>query len=305
MYCIYCGSKDVVKAGKRYNKYVTKQLYKCNTCKRRFVEHDGFENMTYPKEIITKTLHLYVEGLSLSKVREFIYQHEGYYLYDGTILYWVKKYSHMLSKFESKLKPKVKGRVHTDETYVKVKGKKHYSVNSIDNKTKYNLATTFTEHRTKEKCREHFKKIWDKIGEQVERRWKKEKDKPPKKRKLVTFVSDKFENYRNGFNYYFYRHAKLIFGVPIAYKKYGLRHNNNAIERHNEDFKQRYKVMRAFKSSESAECFTEFRRITYNFVRTHQGIKRTPAEKAGLNLDLGRNRLLNLIFFVLLSYAII
>ena len=270
-----------------------------------FVEHDGFENMTYPKEIITKTLHLYVEGLSLSKVREFIYQHEGYYLYDGTILYWVKKYSHMLSKFESKLKPKVKGRVHTDETYVKVKGKKHYSVNSIDNKTKYNLATTFTEHRTKEKCREHFKKIWDKIGEQVERRWKKEKDKPPEKRKLVTFVSDKFENYRNGFNYYFYRHAKLIFGVPIAYKKYGLRHNNNAIERHNEDFKQRYKVMRGFKSSESAECFTELRRITYNFVRTHQGIKRTPAEKAGLNLDLGRNRLLDLIFFVLLSYAII
>ena len=103
----------------------------------------------------------------------------------------------------------------------------------------------------------------------------------------------------------FYRHAKLIFGVPIAYKKYGLRHNNNAIERDNEDFKQRYKVMRGSKSSESAECFTELRRITYNFVRTHQGIKRTPAEKAGLNLDLGRNRLLNLIFFVLLSYAII
>ncbi len=74
--------------------------------------------MTYPREIIAKTLHLYVEGLSLSKIRDYINQHEGYYLYDGTILYWVKKYANLLSKFESNLKPNAKGRVHTDEIYV-------------------------------------------------------------------------------------------------------------------------------------------------------------------------------------------
>lgn len=55
--------------------------------------------MTYPKEIIAKTLHLYVEGLSFSKIRDYINQHEGYYLYDGTILYWVIVRTHMgLSK---------------------------------------------------------------------------------------------------------------------------------------------------------------------------------------------------------------
>lgn len=74
--------------------------------------------MTYPKEIIVKVLHLHAEGLSLSKVRDYIYQHEGYYLCDGTILYWIRKYSRMLSKFEKKLKPKVKGRIHTDEVHV-------------------------------------------------------------------------------------------------------------------------------------------------------------------------------------------
>jgi transposase-like protein len=149
MKCPFCSSNDVVKAGKRRNKYMVKQQYLCNDCNRRFIEHDGFEDMTYPKEIIAKTLHLYVEGLSLSKVRNYIYQHEGYYLYDGTILYWVKKYAKLLSKFESNLKPKVKGRIHTDETYVKVKGKDYYSIDSIDSGTKYDLATTFTEHRTK------------------------------------------------------------------------------------------------------------------------------------------------------------
>ncbi len=75
--------------------------------------------MTYPKEIIAKTLHLYIEGLSLSKIRDYINQHEGYYLYDGTILYWVKKYANSVSKSESTLKPKVKGRVHADEVYLK------------------------------------------------------------------------------------------------------------------------------------------------------------------------------------------
>jgi transposase-like protein len=255
--------------------------------------------MTYPKEIITKVLHLYGEGLSLSKIRDYIYQHEGYYLYDGTILYWVRKYSRMLSKFESKLKPTIKGRIHTDEVQVKVKGKKYYSIDSIDSGTKYDLANTFTKHRTKWVCRKHFKKLKDKIGDKVEEVWKKEKDKPVKERKLITFVSDKFGGYKIGFNYYFYRFAKLVFGVPIACKKYGLEHNNNAIERHNEDFKQRYKVTRGFKNPKSGGDFTELRRIIYNFVRTHQGIGKTPAEEAELDLALGRNKLLKLIFFTI------
>jgi transposase-like protein len=251
--------------------------------------------MTYPKEIIVKVLHLFVEGLSLSKIRNFIYQHEGYYLYDGTILYWVKKYSKILERFERELKPTVKGKIHTDEVQVKVKGKKRYSVNSIDSKSKYNLAGSFMKRRTKTNCRNHFGKLYDKIGEQVKDRWKKERGKPKNKRNLVTFVSDKFENYKKGFNYYFYRFAKLIFGVPIACKKYGLEHNNNPSERHNEDIKQRYKVTRGFNSDEGAEAFLTLRRIIYNFVRPHQTLERTPAEEGDINLSLGRNKLLGLI----------
>lgn len=303
MICPYCKSdNNVVKRGLRKNKYIVKQQYWCKKCTRYFVEHDGFEGMTYPKEIVVKVLHLFVEGLSLSKIRDYIYQHEGYYLYDGTILYWVAKYANLLSEFEKDLKPKVKGRIHTDDVYIKVKGKGHYSINSIDSKTKYNLATTFTDHRSKQKCREHFKKINDKIGEQVKSVCEKEKDKPVKKRKLISFVSDGFEGYKIGFNYYFYRTAKLTFGVPIACKKYGLKYNNNSIERHNEDIRQRTVVMRGFKSQSSGSAFTQLRRIVYNFVRTHQGLGKTPAEEAELDVPLGRNRLLDLIFFDFSEY---
>ena len=146
-----------------------------------------------------------------------------------------------------------------------------------------------------------FKKLRNKIGDQVKEVWMREKDKPVKERKLIVFVSDKFEGYKIGFTYCFYRFAALVHGVPIACKKYGLEHNNNAIERHNEDFRQRYKVMRGFKTPESGGAFGELRRIIFNFVRTHQGLGKTPAEAAELDLHLGRNRLLDIIkiFFVL------
>jgi transposase-like protein len=111
----------------------------------------------------------------------------------------------------------------------------------------------------------------------------------------VTFVTDRLWQYRKAFNRRFRWIAGLVHGVPIACRRYGLKHNNNPIERHNQDIKQRYKTMRNFKSFDSAGAFLELRRAIFNFVRTHQGLKRTPAEAAEIDLGLGRNRLLDLI----------
>ena len=291
MDCPYCGGEDIVKAGKRYNKYVEKQLYRCNSCRRRFVERDGFENMTYPKEIILKTLHLYAEGLSLSKIRDFIWQHEGYYLYDGVILYWVRKYAYLLEKFEKKLKPKIKGRIHMDEVILKEKGKKIYDINAVDGKTGYNLWHLLTDSVSLIAFRNFFEDLKGKIYDQCIERYEKYRKTGIDRR--IVFVSDRREHYRNAFNKYFSRVCKLVHGVPIACKKYGLEHNNNPIERYNEDVKQRYKVMRGFKSFESANAFLSLRRIIYNFVRGDE----TRAVKAGLALELGQNRLQGLIKF--------
>ena len=119
--------------------------------------------------------------------------------------------------------------------------------------------------RTKSEVTEFLREIKDNSYDQILQRYKEEKHKPVKERKLIWFVSDGFENYRNAFNKLFYRVATLRFGVPIACIKYGLEHNNNAIERYNEDIDQRYKTMRGFKSFESASAFLELRRIIYNY----------------------------------------
>ena len=107
----------------------------------------------------------------------------------------------------------------------------------------------------------------------------------------IVFVSDKREHYRNAFDKFFSRTCKLTHGIPIACRKHGLKHNNNPIERYNEDIKQRYKVMRCFKSLESADAFLDLRRMIYNFVRGDE----TRAMRAGIALKLGRNRLEGLI----------
>ena len=166
-------------------------------------------------------------------------------------------------------------------------------MNAIDGKTKFVLAHSFVGKRTKEECVKFLKQIKDNCYDQIIFVYENEKHKKVSERELITFVCDGFENYKSAFNKLFYRTAELQFGVPIAFKKYNLKHNNNPVERYNG------KIRSGFKSFENARNFMNLRRTIYNFINPHQelyGI--TPAEKAGVDLELGRNKLLNLIIYL-------
>ena len=178
-------------------------------------------------------------------------------------------------------------------------------MNAIDSKTKFVLAHLFVEKRTKQKCYEFLKQIKDSCYEQIIETYNQEKHKKVCDRKLIEFVCDKFANYKSAFSRNFYRIANLSFGVPIACKKYNLEHNNNPIERYNGKIKDRIKNIRSgFKNFDDAKCFMNLRRIINNFVNPHQELnEKTPAEIAEINLNLGRNKLLNLIKYVKDNYA--
>lgn len=188
------------------------------------------------------------------------------------------------------MKPILKGRQHLDEKYIPMKLERdHYDLNCIDSKTKYITAHLFVEKRTFQKCVDFLNQIKITCYDQMLKMYEQNKK--------IIFVSDGFENYRNAFNKLFFRVAKLTFGVPISYRKYGLEHNNNPIERENGNIKDRLKIMRGgFGSFQGAEGFLNMRRVIHNFVNPHQGLKeRTPAEEANINLKLKRNKLLKLI----------
>lgn len=165
-------------------------------------------------------------------------------------------------------------------------------------------AHLFVEKRTFVKCVEFLNQIKITCYEQIFDKYKQERIKPAKERKLIVFVCDKFKKYKGAFNKLFYRVAKLRFGVPIKSKNNGLKHNNNHIERYNGKIKDRTKTMRGcFDSFEGGESFMNLHHIIHNFVNPHQQLKgKTPAEAAEILILLKRNRLLNLIKYVRLNH---
>ena len=173
-------------------------------------------------------------------------------------------------------------------------------MNAVDNVTKFVLAHSFVDKRTKEECKKFLKQIKDSCYQQILERYLSEKHKKKEERLLFEFVCDGFENYKSAFDNLFYRVANLSFGVPIACKKYGLLHNNNPAERYNGKLDDRLKIIRGgFGNFEGAKSFMGMQRILHNFVNPHQELGgKTPAEMAEITIPLKRNRLLNLIRFL-------
>jgi len=99
--CPKCRALDIVKRGKRYNKTIVKQLYRCNDCRLTFVEPDGFERMRFNKEKIVRAIHMHEDGMSLSKVQNHLWQHDNVKVTRWTISEWTKKYSVFLKSTPS------------------------------------------------------------------------------------------------------------------------------------------------------------------------------------------------------------
>jgi len=72
--------------------------------------------------------------------------------------------------------------------------------------------------------------------------------------------------------------------------------SNNRVERLQGTIRERDKVMRGMKKKETAKVLMDGLKAYYNFLRPHMGLENeTPAERAGINIELGRNRWYTLI----------
>lgn len=172
-------------------------------------------------------------------------------------------------------------------------------MNAIDSKTKFILSELFVEKKDIISVKIFLLQIKRICYRQIFEKYLSEKNKPKSERKLITFVCDGCPTYNMAFKILFSRVAKLIFGIPIRYKKLGVKHNNNAIERYNQEIKRRVIVFGSFRSLEGARMFLSLRSIIYNFINPHSELNgQTPAETAGIKISLGENRLLNLIKYV-------
>src|SRR3989344_6301243 len=98
MKCSFCGSSDKTwRRGWRYNKSGKKQMWWCNSCKRRFTPDDGFWKMKHSPKIITEACSSYKRGMSLKNVKDHLSEYRETDISRASILNWVRKYSKLLS----------------------------------------------------------------------------------------------------------------------------------------------------------------------------------------------------------------
>jgi len=88
--CIYCSSENIVKRGKRKNKYQIIQQYQCRDCRKTFSDN-SIKNKTYDIKIILDSLNFYNQGYSLKISADTINKKYKTNISPQTIANWLRE----------------------------------------------------------------------------------------------------------------------------------------------------------------------------------------------------------------------
>ncbi|MBM2824759.1 MAG: Integrase catalytic protein [Dehalococcoidales bacterium] len=259
--CKWCGSKDIKKYGTRKDV----QEYLCGKCGRKFSNKDAPYGMQTTVEQIGTAIALYYDGLSLSDVARRLDETFHNPVSRSTVYRWLVKYAKEGINLLESLKPQVSDTWVVDETVLKVDSGNLWFWDVIDEKTRFLLASHLSKSRTINDVKT------------VMHRAQKRAGKSPR-----FILSDSLGVYPDG--------IERIFGADSKHiQVHGLTHeiNTNLIERFHSTIKERTKIIRGFKSYDTAELLMDGFLIHYNFFRPHMSLNgRTPAEVAGIKLPI-------------------
>jgi putative transposase len=253
--CKWCGSVDVMKYGIRKGV----QNYICRACGRKFTEKDAPYHMQTSAEQVAAALNMFYDGMSVQAISRHLKETHHNAVNASTVYRWVLRYTFQAMNTLDSLKPTVGDVWVVDETVIKVGGRNLWFWDIIDERTRFLLASHLSRTRTTLDAATIMRRAWQKAG------------KPPK-----VIISDKLNVYLDGIELVFGAHARHVqsegFSADI---------NTNLIERFHGTIKARTKVLRAFKTKETAEHILDGFLIHYNFFRPHMSLaNRTPAEVA-------------------------
>lgn len=263
--CKFCDSGNIIKKGIKKNKSGNLQIFKCKDCKRKFTVNFGFENMRYESVIITRALQMYYSGMSVRDIADCFEQEEIDVSY-RTIYNWVCKYSTMVSKYLDDIVPRTGNWVRADEVWIKVKGEQKYLFASMDDDTRYWLASDLADTK--------FQHNTDKLLKIT----KKTIGKNPRQ-----FITDGLPAYMKS--------SKKVFGKKTNHTRHihiQKDMNNNKMERLNGEIRDREKVFRGLKKMDTP--IIHGMKAYYNFTKKHGALEgKTPSEQAKIIVD-GKNK---------------
>lgn len=289
--CPKCSSEKLKKDGLRKTNNRGKiQRYKCKACGYRFAPDDGFWKMHNGPKKVTLCMDLYFNGISVRKIQSHLqafYSHNASHM---SIYRWMIKYCTMISKLTDKLEVNVGTELMMDEMeYHRRKDHKKslgvaedWFIDVIDTKTRYLVSSEYVEHRTQENLIKVLKRARQATGDQA---------------KIVT--TDGLQAYPKalkktfGLKTHWNHKSRIIHNVVCASHGEGFNHK---IERLHNSIRERTKIMRGFHGNvASAYAIMKGYEIYYNFIRNHLALGKTPAEEAGVDLELSSNKWADLI----------
>ena len=273
--CLYCKSKAIVRNGQRHNKFGDIQKWNCRACGRYFTINIGFERMKHHPQGITTAMQLYFSGESLRNVSKSLTL-LGVEVSHQTVYNWIAKYTELMRKYLDKITPQVSDTWRADELFLKVKGDMKYLYAMMDNETRFWIAQQVADTKYTADITPLF------------REGKKLAGKAPS-----TIITDGAFNFSSAFEKAFWRQNKALAIQHIRHVRMSGDKNNNRMERLNGEIRDREKVMRSLKKTDSpilTGC-----QIYHNYVRPHMALDgSTPADKAGVHIK-GKDKWLTII----------
>lgn len=272
--CMFCNSPNIVKDGIRHNKHGDIQKYHCDDCGHYFSFNVGFEKMKHNPQAVTTAMQLYFSGESLRNTMKSL-KIIGTKVSYQTVSNWIEKYSLLMKQYIDKLKPQVGDTWRADEVFVKFSGNMKYLFALMDDETRYWIAQEVADTKFKHNAQSLFHEAKVIAG-----------------KKPNVLITDGLPAYHDAFNREFYTNSSPQSKHISAIKLDGDM-NNNKQERINGEIRDREKVMRGLKITDTP--ILPGYQIFHNFIRTHEGLDgKTPAEACRIMVG-GENKWITLI----------
>jgi transposase-like protein len=273
--CLFCKSENIKKFGIRHNKSGDIQRFICSNCNKTFSINIGFEKMQSNPQAITSAMQLYFSGTSLRGVQKFL-RLQGAEVSHVTIYNWIKKYTKLMEEYLGKITPNVSNQWRADEIYMMIKGDLKYLFALMDDETRFWIAQEVADKKEGADACGLFRK-----GKEVTKR-------SPK-----VIITDGLRSYHDAYKKELWTMNKQTRPVHIRHIAISGDRNNNMMERLNGEIRDREKVVRGLKKTDSP--LLRGYQIYHNYVRPHMGLNGdTPADKCGIDVK-GTNKWLTII----------
>lgn len=268
--CLYCHSSKITKDGVRHNKHGDIQKFYCKNCNKYFTINIGFEKMKHDPQGITMAMQLYFSGESLRNVSKAL-RLIGMEVTHQTVYNWIVKYTKAMKEYLNKINPQVGDAWRADEVFMKVRGELKYVFSVMDDETRFWIAQEVADRKEGHDTRSLFAKAKEVTG-----------------MKPKVIITDGLKSYSEAYQKEFWTQKRENRTLHIKHIRLQGDMNNNKMERLNGEFRDREKVVRGVKKSDSV--IIDGYQLYHNYIRNHMGLDgMTPAEACGITIE-GENK---------------